>query len=92
MTFETPTGMGRDGSKIDGGSEVDIHAKAVGFRGLIAGAKTKVNVTLSAGGTLAFAEIDGTARLEYGKLDPDDAEPQISKGRIGAAAVVKKVE
>ena len=92
VTFETPTGMGRDGSKIDGGSEVDIHAKAVGFRGLIAGAKTKVNVTLSANGTLAFAEIDGTARLEYGKLDPDDAEPQISKGRIGAAAVVKKVE
>ncbi len=92
VTFETPTGMGRDGSKIDGGSEVEIHAKAVGFRGLIAGAKTKVNVTLSANGSLAFAEIDGTARLEYGKLDPDDAEPTIAKGRIGAAAVVKKVE
>ena len=92
VTFETPTGMGRDGSKIDGGSEVEIHAKAVGFRGLIAGAKTKVNVTLSANGSLTFAEIDGTARLEYGKLDPDDAEPMIAKGRIGAAAVVKKVE
>ena len=92
VTFETPTGMGRDGSRIDGGSEVDIQAKAVGFRGLIAGAKTKVNVTLSAGGTLAFAEIDGTARLEYSKLDPDDAKPQVVKGRIGAMAIVKKVE
>ncbi len=92
VAFETPTGMGRDGSKIDGGSEVEIHAKTVGFRGLIAGAKTKVNVTLSANGSLTFEEIGGTARLEYGKLDPDDAEPQVVKGRIGAAAVVKKVE
>lgn len=92
VTFETPTGMGRDGSKIDGGSSVDVTARAVSFLGRISGAGTKVAVTLTSNGSLAFTEIEGSARLEYTKTDPDDADPAISRGRIGGMATFTKVE
>lgn len=92
VTFETPTDGSRAGSKIDGGASVDVLARTVTFRGRIAGAGTKVAVTLTTEGGLAFAEIDGPARLEYGKADPDDPDPDVIRGRVSPASVVKKVE
>jgi hypothetical protein len=92
VLFEMPTDGAADGSKIDGGSAVDVTAREVAFHGRIAGAGTKVAATLTAGGALAFAEVDGPARLEYGKADPDDIDPDVVRGRVGPAAVVRKVD
>ena len=92
VIFETPTEIGRDGSKIAGGSTVDAIARVVAIHGRIEGIGTKVAVSLTARGSLSFVEIDGPARLEYGQVDPDDAEPTLTKGRIGGSAVVLRVE
>jgi hypothetical protein len=87
VTFETPSDKGHDGAKIDGDSTVEVTARAVAFHGRIQGGGTKVFVTLTANASLKFAEIDGGARLEYSKTDPDDADPAISKGRIGSGTL-----
>jgi len=71
---------------------VDLLAAKVSFRGRIAGAGTKVSVTLTAGGALGFAEIEGPARLEYGKADPDDPALTVVPGKVRGPAVVRKVE
>lgn len=92
VAFETPTDGGREGSRIDGGAVVDLLAAKVSFRGRIAGEGTKVSVTLTAGGALGFAEIEGPARLEYGKADPDDPALTVVPGKVRGPAVVRKVE
>jgi len=80
-----------DGAKIDGGAQVEITAKSVRLDGTIGGAGTKVGVSITAGGSLAFRELVGPSRLEYGTADPDDPEPSVTLGKVGPPAVVKKV-
>jgi hypothetical protein len=80
-----------DGAKIDGGAQVEITAKSVRLDGTIGGAGTRVAVSVTAGGSLAFREIVGSSRLEYGTADPDDPEPSVTRGKVAAPAVVKKV-
>ncbi|MDB5312907.1 MAG: hypothetical protein JWO38_7109 [Gemmataceae bacterium] len=92
VTFETPTDTTGEGSKIGGGARVDIKAKGVVFLGRITGTGTKVSVSLTTGGSLAFTEIDGPSRLEYGKADPDDPDPVVKRGKVGGSSVVTKVE
>jgi hypothetical protein len=92
VTFAHPTTPGRDGSKIDGGAVAEVTAKVVEFHGRITGDGTRVIATLTAGGRLAFAEIDGLSRLEYRKFDPDGPDPEVVKGSVRPPAVVTRVE
>jgi hypothetical protein len=92
VTFANPTTVARDGSKIDGGAVAEVTARVVEFHGRITGDGTRVVVSLTAGGRLAFAEIDGLARLEYRKADPDDPDPAVSWGTVRAPAVVARTE
>jgi hypothetical protein len=90
--FEGSTNPTREGAKIEGGSTVSVLARAIRFHDQIGGIKTRVAVTLTAGGSLSFAAIDGPSRLEFTKADPDDPEPVVSRGKVGAPAVVARVE
>lgn len=92
VMFETPTDATHEGSKIDGGAVVDVLAKEAHFHGRIHGAETKAIVTLTAGGSLSFAEIGGLSRLLYKKADPADADPKVTRGRIAGGAAVTKAE
>jgi hypothetical protein len=92
VTFANPTTVARDGSKIDGGAVAEVTAKVVEFHGRITGDGTRVVATLTAGGRLAFAEIDGLARLEYRKADPDDPDPSVIRGTVRAPAVVTRAD
>lgn len=80
-----------DGAKIDGGAQVQITARSVRLDGTIGGAGTRVAVSITAGGSLAFRELVGPSRLEYGTADPEDPEPSVTRGKVAAPAVVKKV-
>lgn len=80
-----------DGAKIDGGAQVSITAKSVRLDGTIGGSGTKVAVSITAGGSLAFRELVGPSRLEYGTADPEDPEPSVTPGKVAPPAVVKKV-
>jgi hypothetical protein len=79
-----------DGAKIDGGAQVEIKAKSVRL-GTIGGDGTRVVVSITAGGSLAFREVVGPSRLEYGTADPEDPEPSVTRGKVASPAVVKKV-
>ena len=92
VVFENATEFGRDGSKIDGGSRVDVTARDVRFAGQITGAGTRVFVTLTRGGGLSFAEVAGAARLEYRRAVPTDPEPVVVRGTVRSPAVVAKAE
>jgi hypothetical protein len=85
--FVTPTTKTSPGSKIDGGSEVTIAARAVFFGGWIGGDGTRVDVTLGPPGGLRFATLDGTARLVYRTRGADDPPPNVSRGEVRGKAV-----
>ena len=92
LAVSAPGGTVTFRATVGGGAAVNAKARAVEFRGRIDGAGTKVAVTLTAGGTLAFAEIDGPARLEYATADPADPAPVVARGKVGGQAVFTKVE
>ena len=91
VVFANPTGGVGQGATIDGGATVDVKSKAAHFHARINGPGTKVSVTLTAGGSLLFTELEGNSRLEYGKFDPDDSEPTVVRGRVNSPAVLKKL-
>ena len=84
-------GVGREGSKIDGGAVVRITAKDVNFRGDLRGG-ARVEVTLTADGSLKFQEIGGGALLRYRKADARGAEPKITAGAVVEGGKVVKAE
>ena len=92
VVFANPGGGRAEGATVAGGSTVEVKARSVNFQGLISGPGTRVAVTLTAGGSLGFAEIDGPSRLEYGKADPDDSDPAVIRGKVGPPAVVTRIE
>jgi hypothetical protein len=93
VTFSHPGGFLKEGSKIDGKSKVRITAKVVDFKAKIdGGPETHVLVTLTAGGTLRFKEINGKCRLHYRKADAKDPDPSIEAGTIDGQAELKNVE
>jgi hypothetical protein len=81
-----------DKGTVGGGAAVEVVAKEVGLHGRVDGAGTRVAVRLADGGTLTFAEVDGPARLEYAAHPPGGPEPRVIAGRVGAGAVVRKVD
>ena len=83
---------GRDVTGIAGGSVVRVTAHVTSFLGHIRGADTVVTVTVARGGSVGFVEIDGPARFEYRKAAPADPDPVLSRGKVGAAATVARVE
>ena len=92
VVFEVPTSARKDGSKIDGGSVVRVTAKFAVFHGKILGRDTRVSVTVTRGGAVGFAEIDGPSRLEYRKAADADPEPRLSRGKIGNGSTVERVD
>ncbi|MBX9582642.1 MAG: hypothetical protein K2X87_20230 [Gemmataceae bacterium] len=98
LTVRAPNGRVTVPARIDGraavggGAAVEVVAKEVGLHGRVDGAGTRVAVRLTDGGTLTFAEVDGPARLEYAADRPGGPEPRVIAGRVGAGAVVRKVE
>jgi uncharacterized Zn finger protein (UPF0148 family) len=90
--FAVATSPGKDGSRIAGGSEVRITANVARFDGQIGGLDTLVSVTLTRGGSLGFAEIDGPCRLEYRKASPTDPDPTVSAGKVSAASKLARVD
>lgn len=92
VVFAVPTSPGKDGSRIAGGSEVRVTARFATFSGQIAGRDTLVVVTVTRGGAMGFAEMDGPCRLEYRKADRGDPDPSVVKGKVGAGAQVAKVD
>jgi hypothetical protein len=75
---------------INGEAKLTIRAREVLFGGPINGA-TKIDVTLSKGGRLKFARIDGSSRLHYRRADPGDPDPRVEAGLVRAAAEVKEI-
>lgn len=73
-----------DTSCIDGGCKVRIVARHVELGRLAIGAR--VEVTLTAGGSLSFAEVNDGARLAWRKERPDDPAPAIRPGKVGPGA------
>jgi len=51
-----------------------------------------VTAVLTEGGSLTFAELDGPARLEYRRADPEDPHPALNPGRVGPGAAVVKLK
>ena len=84
VAFPNPSGGGKDGSRIGGGSEVRITARVVVLYGTISGADTHVVVTLTPGGSLTVKTLDGPARLHYRRADPAAARKLIAVGATRA--------
>ena len=92
VAFTAPAERGRPGSTIDGDARVTITAKAVTFQGTINGTKTRVEVTLSRGGSLQCSQLAGAIRLHYRKADRADPEPTVRCGGISGIAELKRVD
>ena len=86
VTFEAERGT------IGGGAAVEVVAREVGIHGRVDGAGTRVAVRLTEPGALTVAEVDGPARVEYAADRPGGPAPRIILGKVGAQAVVKKVD
>jgi hypothetical protein len=92
LAIRAPGGIVRFLAGVEGRSDVDVTTRAVEFQSRIAGAGTRVRVTLTAGGSLGFAEIADPARLEYRKSAPDDPDPAVTRGKVSPPAVVARIE
>ena len=92
VTFARSDRRRGDGGTIDGGATVAVKASTVAFRERIAGDGTRVAATLTNPARLSFAGVEGTARLEYAKADPDGPEPEVEEGRVTGLAKVTRVE
>jgi hypothetical protein len=92
LTVLAPRGSVTFLDRIDNDARVNITAREVGFKGVIAGNQTNVQVTLTAGGQLQFREVAGTARLEYRKEKASDPPPAVKEGTIGMRAKVGLIQ
>ena len=90
VTFIPPGGTA--GGAIGGGAVVELEAREVGFHARIDGDGTRVKVRLTDPGVLTLGEVNGPARVEYGRANPGGPEPKVIPGRVGPGAVVRKVE
>jgi hypothetical protein len=91
VRFVYPTTPDRPGSLIDGGAAVAITARTVDLRGDVAGAGTRVKVTLTRNGSLKAAAVRGTAAIEYGTENPQDREPPASAAVVDPTATFRRV-
>ena len=92
IIFETPTERSQDGSRISGGSVVELLCRSAVFRGHITGVGTHVGVRLDPRGSLEFTRLDERARLEYEKYGPGEGTPKIKRGKVEGKAVLKSLD
>jgi hypothetical protein len=92
VRFVYPTAAGRSGSLIDGGATVVITARTVDLRGDVAGAGTRVSVTLTRNGSLQAAGIRDSAMVEYRAENATDREPPASAAVVDPSATFRKVQ
>jgi hypothetical protein len=92
VSFRLPTSAVKDGSKIDGDSQVNVTARDAYFRGMVNGPATQVQVTLTKGGWLRFEEVSGGARLHYRKADPEDPQPDLHPGSVHSGGEFKRID
>ena len=78
--------LGAEGDTcVNGSGRITITAAAVDIRGRVDGSP-QLDVTLTHGGKLKFAELSGSARLTYRRANPADPEPAIQAGSLRAGA------
>lgn len=75
--------------RVTGGSTLDLVGKKVSFRDDLVGLLTRVNVVLSQGGTLNFADLIDGAELHYRRARPWDATPRVIGGKIDSDSHLK---
>jgi len=92
IRFVYPTMPDKSGSLIDGGATVVMTARTVDLRGDVAGAGTKVKVTLTRNGSLKAAAVRGTATIEYRAENRESPEPRASAAILAPTAAFKKVD
>src|SRR5439155_20174484 len=92
VNFAPPAEPRVEGGRVEGGATVEVLAKAVTLHGRVHGGGTAVTAVLTQGGSLTFAAIDGPARLEYRRADPEDPHPAVNPGRVGQGAAVVKLK
>jgi hypothetical protein len=86
-----PGGVVRFRGRVDGESVVEVTARSVAFDEAISGAGTRVRVTLTSGGELAFSTVTGGSRLEYRKANPGDPVPKLTAGLVTAPGVLTQI-
>lgn len=91
VRFPVPTAGPQEGTKIDGGAKVTIVAKRVIIRGDIAGAATRVHVTLTRAGSLRASAVQNTAVLEYRSGTGGWSYTDVTVGPIAPTATVREV-
>lgn len=91
VIFAGPAASGRGGAEINGECRVEVTAREVEFRSPISGTSTRVEVTLTRGGRLAFSEIAGNSRLYYRKADSDDPDLRVEAGAVKPPAKARQI-
>ena len=71
---------------VDGGTQLNIHARNLFIRGTAAGG-ARINLTVTKGGKIHFDLLDGGAHLKYHKANPTDPDPTLEPGDIRAGGV-----
>ncbi len=92
IAFETPTERGQEGSRISGGSSVELIGRTILFRGHITGDGTAVSIKIDPRGSLEFERLDNRARLEYAKASAEEGTPKIKKGKVEGKAVFRSLD
>ena len=63
----------------------------MGIGGAVNGTQTRLDVTLTRGGTLQFLRLNGGVRLEYHKADAADPDPRVIMGEVDPRAVLRQL-
>jgi len=76
-----------ESARLDGGSTVTVTAKELTVRGPMLGG-TKLSATLTSGGALKLATLEGGATATYRKANAADPPPTIDRGDVRGGAKV----
>jgi hypothetical protein len=93
LTIHAPGGevvVAGENANVTGGTTLVITAKRADFRALLNGG-TRVDVTLTVGGSLRTAKMDGGATVRYKPTSTADPVPAIETGELRGGATVKPV-
>jgi len=91
LTIQAPGGevvLAGENANLTGGTTMVITAKRADFRALLNGG-TRVDVTLTSGGSLRTAKMDGGATVRYKPTFATDPVPTIEIGELRGGATVK---
>jgi hypothetical protein len=91
LTIQAPGGevvVAGENANLTGGTTMVITAKRADFRALLNGG-TRVDVTLTSGGSLRTAKMDGGATVRYKPASTTDPVSTIETGELRGGATVK---